>query len=364
MRGLVQPDWDFVVWVQTSFLGDMILSTGAFRLFKEKFPDRKQILITTSVGASALKDHPDLDAIIVFRKGGLALKSMLQVKKNLHRLVQGRGIVLQAHRSFRSSLLSRLLAYPVVTYQQSSASWLATAVVERIAVFHEVVRVALLLEPLGFKRQDICKVLPRLGVLAQGSQKVAAFFSTSDQKVAAIVPGSVWLTKKWPAQSYAEVARWLLRNEWRVLLLGAKNELSDARVIDASVAALAGPGQYLNLVGETSLDDLRNIYPKLDLVICNDSSSLHYASAFQRPSISIFGATVPAMGFGPLSAKSVVVENLTLTCRPCGDHGPNRCPLGHFRCMLDIGPKRVIQEIFRFPQDDGTELKKAEPHSR
>lgn len=341
-------DWEYVVWLQTSFLGDIVLSTAAFQLFKDKFPKKKQYLITTSLGASALKNHPALDGIIVFNKNGLAIQGMKKVKVDLKGITQGsnQGLILQAHKSFRSMLLSRYLNLPIVTYRQSSGSFLANLVVERIAVLHEAVRIALLLEPLGLNRENLYSVKPTLPRAEKSSEKIMNFLSqTTDSKTVALVPGSVWYTKKWPAQAYAELARWLIQNNWRVLVIGSANELADARVIDASAAPLAKQGQYINLVGKTNLDDLRYIYPRLDLVICNDSSSLHYASAFAIPSLSIFGSTVPAMGFGPLGEKVLVVEHETLSCRPCSDHGPNRCPLGHFRCMLEIGPQRLIQAV-------------------
>ena len=40
--------------------------------------------------------------------------------------------------------------------------------------------------------------------------------------------------------------------------------------------------------------------------------------------------------------KSIVVENNDINCRPCGKHGGHTCPKGHFKCMKDIEPERVL----------------------
>ena len=65
------------------------------------------------------------------------------------------------------------------------------------------------------------------------------------------------------------------------------------------------------------------------------------APRHHSPTVAIFGPTVPSFGFGPLAAKSAIVEDDLLACRPCDRHGPQRCPLGHWKCMLLQSPERV-----------------------
>jgi len=70
----------------------------------------------------------------------------------------------------------------------------------------------------------------------------------------------------------------------------------------------------------------------------NDSGPLHLASATNAPVTAFFCSTIPAFGFGPLSANSIIVEtHEKLTCRPCGLHGKTACPEGHFLCAKSIG---------------------------
>jgi heptosyltransferase-2 len=59
------------------------------------------------------------------------------------------------------------------------------------------------------------------------------------------------------------------------------------------------------------------------------------------PTLAVFGPTVPALGFGPLAPRAAVVGHDGLACRPCDRHGPQRCPLGHWRCMREITPTHV-----------------------
>jgi heptosyltransferase-2 len=79
------------------------------------------------------------------------------------------------------------------------------------------------------------------------------------------------------------------------------------------------------------------------VIVTNDSSPLHLASAMGTPTVAIFGPTVPDFGFGPLAASNVVVGHESLTCRPCHRHGPRRCPLRHFRCMRELTAELVAE---------------------
>jgi heptosyltransferase-2 len=59
------------------------------------------------------------------------------------------------------------------------------------------------------------------------------------------------------------------------------------------------------------------------------------------PTLTVFGPTVPAFGFGPLAPGSAAAGVPDLACRPCDPHGPRVCPLGHWRCMREQGPDAV-----------------------
>lgn len=327
-----------LVWIQTGFLGDIILTTAAFHWVRLHFPSVKQILITTPLGAKALAQHPDLDQILVFDKRAKSfLKAASPLRQALRGLDKQSSVLLQVHRSARSSLLARLLGLRVLTYEESKLSWLATKRLDRIASLHETQRIMLLLGGLGVHRGDYRAAMPYLGPLPHA--ELSAWKGSG--RLIGIAPGSVWGTKRWPEENFRELATKLLAHpDIKIVLIGSREEEAAAACV--AEAGIAQPERLKNLAGQTSLDDLRGLFPQLDLLISNDSSPLHYASAFAIKSLAIFGATVPGLGFGPLSPGSRIAQ-IDLSCRPCSDHGPQTCPLGHFRCMREQTADYVYQ---------------------
>ena len=341
-----------IVWVQTAFLGDIVLTTGAFHLCSKYFPDKRVIVVTTPLGVQALTGHPAIDHLIAFdKKAGNPLTAFRHVKSELAHVLgaSSRSVLLQPHRSWRSSLLAQYLRMPIVTFKETRLSRFATWRVDRVPVLHEAQRNALLLQPLGVPRESLLSAqvsLPkqeRLPIQQTWSQDIANV--PEGCRLVGISVGSAWATKKWPLSRFKRLVEKLVAlPDIGVVLLGS---LAERSLTDPIAQEFSDRSQLWNLAGETSLDDLRWLYPRLSLLVSNDSSPVHYASAFSVPTVAIFGATTSSMGFGPMTPGSIVVENHELTCRPCSDHGPPACPLKHFDCMKTITVEQVFSTCRR-----------------
>ncbi len=335
-----------IIWIQTAFLGDLVLTTAAINALRQRYPDIKQHIITTPIGSHVFRACKAVDNIIPFDKAnGRTLATFSRIKQQLKNFGCGRNntLILKPHLSHRSSLLAKFIRFQTVTFRQSQLSFLADHRVERVSVFHETQRVAMLLTALGFSREDITKLRPSLeGLPIDENVSWQRALKSFKGQVIAIAPGSVWGTKRWPLSYFMNLTKKLSqRPDTLILLLGSKNEKTFTDQIKSHVRT---NDQVVNLAGETNLDDLCRIYPFLSLLISNDSSPIHYASAFNIPTLAFFGATLPAMGFSPLADGSLVLEKRGLSCRPCSDHGPQTCPKIHFRCMKLISADEAYQK--------------------
>ena len=97
----------------------------------------------------------------------------------------------------------------------------------------------------------------------------------------------------------------------------------------------------IDATGRLSLLASAELIGRCAVLVTNDSAPMHLGSAMGTPPVALFVPTVPAFGFGPLAPLASVVGLESLPCRPCDRHGPERCPLGHHRCMRELTPALV-----------------------
>ena len=106
----------------------------------------------------------------------------------------------------------------------------------------------------------------------------------------------------------------------------------DAEVCDY-IAAVSQRDKVVNLAGKIALPASAALMQGAVMNYVNDSAPLHLASAMNAPVTAVFCSTVPEFGFTPLSDNTTIWQTSeSLDCRPCGLHGYEACPKGHFKC--------------------------------
>ena len=131
------------------------------------------------------------------------------------------------------------------------------------------------------------------------------------------------------------------------MLLGSAKESALCAEI-AHAVNVVKPGQCLNWAGGTTLDQALAVIAAAKAMVSNDSGLMHVAAAFGIPQVAIFGSSSP-LHTPPLSDKAVVLwlkadpaYQPPLDCAPCFER---ECPLGHTRCLNDIGADRVLAAL-------------------
>ena len=345
-----RKDWSKVLLVQTSFLGDTVLTLPVIAEIKRRFPAAKLTLLCTPLGKELLDAQPELDDIIVDDKrcadkgwSGLWRKA---------RVLRGKGFTLALclHKSFRSALLLFLARIPHrVGFRQSKGWFLFHSLARRNALTHDVERNLSILTAFSIQPKD-CRRVIDLSVNCETRQAVSRLLADLGVRrgkiIVGINPGSVWPTKRWAAESFAILIQRLKHElDCEIVLFGGTEDVDVAKKIDAQ-----NPGAVVSLVGKTSLRELPAALAHCGLFITNDSGPMHIAVAMGVPVVAIFCATTPSLGFYPYSSKSVVVEK-KLSCRPCSSHGGRRCPLGTEDCIRLIEPEQVCLAAKRLLQD-------------
>ncbi|MCX7930672.1 MAG: glycosyltransferase family 9 protein, partial [Chlorobi bacterium] len=163
--------------------------------------------------------------------------------------------------------------------------------------------------------------------------------SVPDTPALGIAPGARHATKQWIPDNFIALAQTFQKRGWQIILLGSAAE----RTLCASIARQLESSLTLDVSGSSLYDSVRAV-DHCCVVVANDSAVVHLAAARRIPVVTIYGSTVPELGFTPFRVPHRVVE-ANVWCRPCSHIGRARCPLGHFACMRAITPHRVIAAV-------------------
>jgi heptosyltransferase-2 len=176
---------------------------------------------------------------------------------------------------------------------------------------------------------------PALTIDAENQQRLLQTLNLSlQQPVVGFMPAAEYgPAKRWPPDYFAALARQLIAQGRQVWLFGSAKD----QPLCEEIARAAGAG-VTNLAGRTKLEDAVDLIALADLVVSNDSGLMHVAAATGRRIIAIYGSSSPAYT-PPLTDKSTVLY-LGLECSPCFKR---ECPLGHYRCLMDITVERVFE---------------------
>ncbi len=119
---------------------------------------------------------------------------------------------------------------------------------------------------------------------------------------------------------------------------------AEERSLCEAIAARSGH-VVPDFAGMGDLSVLAALLARAAVLLTNDSGPGHVASAVGTPVVSIFGPTAPEFGYTPFGGANRVVQRDGLPCRPCHSHGPERCPLGHHRCMTELDAGSVLDAL-------------------
>ena len=179
----------------------------------------------------------------------------------------------------------------------------------------------------------------RLPVSPEAEARVDALVARhglAGRPLAVLVPGTLWETKHWHVEGFAEVARRLTRTGRAVALAGSPAERARCQ----AVAALC-PGAR-DLSGQTTLSDLAALIRRAEVCVTNDSGSMHLTVALGRPVVGVFGPTDPVW-IGPYGRPRSVVQS-SPPCSPCYLRKLRACPHGHV-CMTEVTGAMVMERV-------------------
>ena len=120
---MADPSWGNVLILQTSFLGDTVLTLPLIDEIRRHFPVKRLTLLCQPASRELLHDHPGIDEIIVDDKkkadrGFAGLRAKARALQ-----AQGFTVALTPHKSLRSGLMLYWAKIPCRVGFRQSKSW-------------------------------------------------------------------------------------------------------------------------------------------------------------------------------------------------------------------------------------------------
>jgi len=148
--------------------------------------------------------------------------------------------------------------------------------------------------------------------------------------------------KRWDMNNFDKLSKYLLKNypNSNILLFGSKDD--DIKIC----ADLDNNSSVHNLIGKTTLREMIVLMSFLDLMVTNDSCSLHFGAALNIPMISLFGPTSISRYAKQDTYHRIMMSSVP--CRPCEDvNGKFDLSCQDNICMDQIKP----EDVFEFCKD-------------
>lgn len=161
------------------------------------------------------------------------------------------------------------------------------------------------------------------------------------RRLIAFQTGASQLHRAWALENFAELSCRLLENDYaEIVLVGDAGERERAENLQSLV-----PFPLLNLVGKTSLVQLPAILAECDLLVSNDTGTIHIAAAVATPTLGLFFSTAYFSETAPYGAGHAILQ-VEIPCAPC--HASAVCPVQICRQYL---PPEAVYETTRWLLD-------------
>lgn len=340
----LNPSIRSIFVVGPSWVGDMVMAQSLFKVLRQNYPHAQIDVLAPAWSRPILEAMPEVRAAIDMPVGHG--KFQWSVRKALAQQIRAKNydwaIVLP--NSFKSALIPWWAGISKRTgwtgemrvgllndRRSNKKAW--GLMVERY--------VALAYSPKELRA--ITKLdcpppglVPHPDWITQAREK---FGITQQEKVLALCPGAEFgRAKKWPERHYAAVARTHIEQGGEVWLFGSANDRASCEQIAAGLPAT----KVRILAGQTSLQEAVALMSCVDQVVSNDSGLMHVAAALERPLVALYGSTSPKYT-PPLNRQREIIQ-ASISCSPCFKR---ECPYGHYKCLEEMEPVRVVEALLR-----------------
>jgi lipopolysaccharide heptosyltransferase II len=346
-----------ILCVRLDTIGDVIMTTPALRALKASQPGRRITLLTSSAGSGAAPLIPELDDLIVYDSPWLkATAPRIDSSPEyamIEQLRQGNFdaaviFTVYSQNPLPSAFLcymagiSLRLAHCHENPYQLLTHWIKDPEPDQFTR-HEVRRQLDLVESIGSKIADqrMSLQVPKAAHIKVLHQ-LEALGIDLDHPWIVIHPGATALSRRYPPEKFAAVARQLVQQYGiPVIFTGTEPERELVNSIRQEMNAASH-----SLVGCLNLGELAALLDLAPLLISNNTGPVHIAAAVGTPVVDLYALTNPQ--HTPWEVPNRVLFH-DVPCRICYK---SICPEGHYHCLRLVAPETVVEAALELLQGE------------
>ena len=324
--------------IRFSSIGDIVLASPVFRCLKKQIITSEVHFLTKSSFKIVTQSNPYIDEFFYFDKN--IDEVIRQLKKENY------DYIIDLQNNFRSNTIKRSLRVKSFTIDKLNIekTLLTKTGINMMPKRHITLRSLDTIKEFGAKDDGagLDYFIPQKDLIKENdipASHLAGYI--------ALVIGASYYTKKLPAHKLKALCAGI---DHPIILLGGGEDKETGDLV-----AKIDNVKIYNACGKFNLNESADLVRRSKLVISNDTGLQYIASAFNKPTLAIWGSTSPKLDVEPfygknflLTAKEPPYENILvkgLRCQPCSKYGNKKCPLGHFKCMEQMDINYIISRV-------------------
>ncbi len=329
-----------------NWIGDVVMATPAFRALRQHWPDSKIIAICKPYVNGILSGNTWFDDVLFLdKKGNKEHRASAVIRKLRDEKITEGFLFPNSFRVAYIAMMSRIryrTGYrrycrgPLLTDKlEPNRSWRFGKITPSPIIddYNRLVMKRGVPDP-GYQME----LFTTLEENQQANQIWKEFDLYRYPKVIGFNCGGAFgAAKLWPKEHCLTFIRDIANRGWAVVILCGPSERQAAQNL---VNEIQLPHVVSLAEQKLSLGLTKAVTRKLDALVTTDSGPRHIGAAFGIPVVSLFGPTFIDW------TKIFYSKEITLQKEvPCGPCQQRVCPLGHHRCMVELYPATVLENL-------------------
>jgi lipopolysaccharide heptosyltransferase II len=323
-----------ILFIRTDRIGDMVLSTPAFKAIKTAFPDAVLTVLASRTNYSLIQSDPHVDEILI-HDSSAGLRETARMVRRLR------------FRRF-DAVIDPMTSYDAKTaflsYLSQAETRIGFAGYGREVFFSAPVQQP---EPKPGIVDLHLALLARLGIHCSGiepelflreeemdrARRWVRRVAPEGERIIGLHPGAHYATQRWGIRNYAALVELLMKNTGlKPVVLGGPADIPLVKGI------LSRTNDSVPTMLSSDLRESMALISQLNALVCNNSGPLHIAAALKVPTVSFMGPTVKSL-WTPFGSSNRVLRADDLYCIGCNN---GVCGKGTLECMQRLTPEIAL----------------------